>query len=136
MKRERIFRISCFAPGAELHHQCLRHFAPKTRDRAELVFARERAKIRCGAVGFVVMHQGNLKRHSFKIIRRCDVWSRSDELAAKHTAFQDFADLLHAAGQFYPSLNVGDPERLELANLYDAAQSARSDSRRAHRWQS
>lgn len=49
-------------------------------------------------------------------------------------AFFDFQELLDAAGGFYPSLNVADPERLELANLYDAAQAARNDPRRALRW--
>ena len=66
--------------------------------------------------------------------------SRADHLTATHTAFPDFADLIFAGhGHYFPSLQtIGKgqetAERAELADLYDQAQAARGDRRRAFRW--
>lgn len=63
-----------------------------------------------------------------------------DQLAAKHTAFQDMEELLNAKGGFFPSLRTLSArthrERRELSRLadsYDAYQEARGDARRALR---
>ena len=66
--------------------------------------------------------------------------SRADHLTTTHTAFADFADLIFAGhGHYFPSLQtIGagkeTAERAELADLYDQAQEARGDLRRAFRW--
>lgn len=85
MSKPRLFRVSCFAPGADLSDACRRHFAPRTRERAWEIFLRERQKIRAGVYGFVVLHQGNLMHHSYKIHQRADHWTHADELAMRHT---------------------------------------------------
>ena len=65
--------------------------------------------------------------------------SRADHLTATHTAFVDFADLIFAGnGHYFPSLQTigkgkDTAERNELADLYDRAQEARGDRRRAFR---
>ncbi len=118
-----------------MHMQCIRHFAPRTEEKAWEVFRRERRKLINGAYGYIVMHQGNLKRESFKIVTRCGAWNRFDELASRHTAFTDSLDLVNAAGGFWPSLDVSYPECKELADLYDAYQEHRGDHRRAHRYE-
>jgi hypothetical protein len=56
---------------------------------------------------------------------------RADDLTAAHTAFRSFSDLLDALGDYRPSLSRSEPELRELGLLYDAAQQARGDSRRA-----
>jgi len=79
------------------------------------------------------MHQGNLKRESYKIIERSDAkWTKADDLTVRHTAFVCFDDLLNAAGGYSPSLDCSNRERAELCELYDAAQRARGNSRRTH----
>lgn len=64
--------------------------------------------------------------------------TRADHLAATHTAFESFDDLIFAKGYYFPSLQtIGtgvENERAELADLYDQAQEARGDRRRAFRW--
>lgn len=66
--------------------------------------------------------------------------TRADYLTATHTAFQDFEALIFAGqGHYFPSLQtigtgVENVERAELADLYDQAQDARGDRRRAFRW--
>lgn len=66
--------------------------------------------------------------------------TRADHLTATHTAFESFADLIFAGqGHYFPSLQtIGTGaetvERAELADLYDQAQEARGDRRRAFRW--
>lgn len=136
LRKERRFRVSCFAVGAQLHDAPLKHFAPKTRERADLVFLREKMRIAKGAHAFVVMHQGNLRRAAFVILKRADQWTRADELTRMETSFDDFDALLDAGGGYRPSLDTTHPRRAELADLYDEAQKARRDNRRAHRWQS
>lgn len=134
MTKQRRFRISCFAPGQQLTEACVRHLAPRTEERANRLFEMERKKVG-EKYGFVVLHQGNLKRESYKIIRRADRWTREDALAYRHTAFNDFEELTNALGGFYPSLKVSDPEIKELADAYDAAMEAKRDKRRALRWE-
>lgn len=56
---------------------------------------------------------------------------RADELTAAHTSFRAFSDLLNALGDYRPSISRSDPELRELGLLYDAAQQARGDRRRA-----
>lgn len=61
--------------------------------------------------------------------------TRADELTKKLTAFDTFVDMLNAKGSYRPSIGSSkSPERKELADLYDAAQEARGDKRRASRW--
>ena len=49
-----------------------------------------------------------------------------------HTA-NSFEDLLNAAGNYRPTLDVRNSAGLMLADAYDAAQESRGDSRRAER---
>ncbi len=61
-----------------------------------------------------------------------------DQLVAKHTAFSTMQDMLDAQGGYRPSLrtNTAPTWRSEIgriADAYDAAQTVRGDSRRAHR---
>jgi len=130
----RLYRVSCFTEGVPISGQCAKHFAPRTRERSDVVFLRERRKIP-SLYGRVIQHQGNLARDAYRIIRDATTWTHGDTLAARHTAFENLEDLLNALGGFYPSLDVSKPEVLELADLYDAAQAASGDPRRAHRWQ-
>lgn len=66
--------------------------------------------------------------------------TRADHLTESHTAFASFADLIFAGdGRYFPSLQTAGhgaetAERAELADLYDQAQEARGDLRRAFRW--
>lgn len=134
MKKTRLLRISCFEPGVPLSGQCARHFAPRTAERAAFIFDREK---KCIPAKYdrVILHQGNLKRDSYRVLRTADrVWTRADELASRRTAFRDFDELLNAKGNFYPSLRTDLPECKELADLYDEAQQKRNDPRRAHRY--
>ena len=67
--------------------------------------------------------------------------NRTDHLPTPHTAFADFAELVFAWNvHYFPSLQtIGKgketAERAELADLYDHAQEARGDLRRAFRWE-
>ena len=64
--------------------------------------------------------------------------SRADELTKRITAFDTFEDLLRGSHNgtvttYRPSLIKRNADTRELANLYDAAQAARGDHRRASR---
>lgn len=56
-----------------------------------------------------------------------------DDLTRKLTAFLTFEGLLTAEARYRPSLYPDSPELVRLADLYDAAQEARGDPRRAFR---
>lgn len=66
----------------------------------------------------------------------------ADKITRTRTGFDGFADMLDAQGGYFPSLhassrNTDQEEREELrtlANLYDRAQAARADNRRAYRY--
>ena len=83
---------------------------------------------RCGAEArrdaWAIVHQDTPARDD----------TRADALTQKHTAFNTFAELLDAMGGFYPSLNVANAEKLELADMYDEAQQLREDGRRVCRY--
>lgn len=55
-----------------------------------------------------------------------------DTLTRRVTSFASFGELVNAPG-YVPTLAGEDLDELELANLYDAAQMARGDARRAYR---
>ncbi len=70
-----------------------------------------------------------------------------DRITAQHSAFADFTDLLNAAGNYRPSLEVPDKkngrktrddhgraERKVLADVYDECQRSLKDDRRAYRY--
>ena len=57
--------------------------------------------------------------------------ARADLITRENTAFKSFADLLNALGNYRPSLSRAEPVLRELGALYDAAQIARGDDRRA-----
>lgn len=57
-----------------------------------------------------------------------------DELVARNSAFKGMNDLLSAGGNYRPSIDVRDSERLKLANVYDSIMEARGDARRAYRY--
>lgn len=59
---------------------------------------------------------------------------KRDELVKKHSAFGSFAELVQADGNYRPSLDVSDTERLALANAYDLHMRASDDMRRAYRY--
>lgn len=81
------------------------------------------------------MHEGNLRRHSYKILQSHPAQPLYiDTITAKYTAFPAFRDLIEAEGGYFPSLNVSAPERLFLADTYDLSQNKLGDSRRACRW--
>ena len=56
---------------------------------------------------------------------------RADSLTRDWSAFRTFQELLTAEGDYRPSISRKYPETRELGALYDAAQQARGDSRRA-----
>jgi hypothetical protein len=66
----------------------------------------------------------------------------ADQLTRAHSAFDGFSELLDAAGHYRPSLHAGprntdEQERQQLArlaDLYDQAQAAAGDCRRAFRY--
>lgn len=67
-----------------------------------------------------------------------DMSLHDDQLTAKHTAFATMQEMLTAKGGYRPSLRTqsahADREELmQLADAYDAYQSARGSSRRACR---
>lgn len=57
--------------------------------------------------------------------------ARADYLTRTLSAFSSFEDLITADGNYRPSLSRATPETRELGALYDAAQQARGDDRRA-----
>lgn len=60
--------------------------------------------------------------------------SHADELTRRFTEFPDFAALVgKTAPDYVPTLVGDEPEMAELADLYDEAQAARGDKRRAQR---
>ena len=52
-------------------------------------------------------------------------------LTWQNTAFSTFEQLLNAEGNYRPSLSRAEPATRQLGALYDAAQQARGDERRA-----
>lgn len=60
------------------------------------------------------------------------VTARANTLTWKNSAFVSFEQLLNAGGDYRPSFSRATPDCRELAALYDAAQQARGDSRRAY----
>ena len=56
---------------------------------------------------------------------------RADTLTIENTAFSTFDQLLNAKGNYRPSLTRAYPATRELGRIYDAAQIARGDDRRA-----
>lgn len=64
------------------------------------------------------------------------VESRLDHLTRKYTGFQSFDAMLEPHTDYFPSLGpMVNPELKEIADAYDAAQTARGDHRRAYRYQ-
>lgn len=67
---------------------------------------------------------------------------RADKLTRALTGFSSFFDMLQAAGNYRPSIHCSTRNRdeahrrelQELADLYDQAQAARGDARRAYRY--
>ena len=59
------------------------------------------------------------------------VTKRANLLTWRLTAFNTFEALLNAKGGYRPSLSRRDPDTRILGALYDAAQQARGDDRRA-----
>lgn len=57
-----------------------------------------------------------------------------DTLVARNSAFKDFNDLANTHASYRPSIDVRDPEREMLANVYDSIMQARGDARRAYRY--
>lgn len=57
--------------------------------------------------------------------------AHADKLTRENTAFGNFEALLDAKGSYRPTLRRNVPAMRVLANLYDAAQQARGDDRRA-----
>lgn len=55
-----------------------------------------------------------------------------DALTRRVTSFRSFDELVDAA-DYVPTLAGEDAQELELADLYDAAQARRGDTRRAYR---
>ena len=63
--------------------------------------------------------------------------SELDALVRKHSAFSSIYDLLSQGKHGYrPTLDVADPERKQIADIYDAAQAAVGSSLRAYRYES
>jgi hypothetical protein len=56
-----------------------------------------------------------------------------DALVKKQTAFASFSELIHAPGNYRPTLYVFRKANAIIAHHYDLAQAARGDSRRAYR---
>lgn len=67
-------------------------------------------------------------------IEREEAHDRARELTHSLTAFNSFEDLLEAKGNYRPSMDMRYAAAVELADLYDAAQEARGDNRRAYRY--
>lgn len=64
--KTRRYRVSRFAAGCTFKDACDKHYSCKTLPRANEMFEKEREKLNGG---YVVLHQGNLKLESYKIIR-------------------------------------------------------------------
>jgi hypothetical protein len=67
--------------------------------------------------------------------------AEADALTTAHTCFESLQDMQDASGHYRPSLHTferntaGDaPALRRLADLYDQAQAARGDDRRAYRY--
>lgn len=60
-------------------------------------------------------------------------FNRLDDLTTANSCFRSFDDLLNAKGDYRPTIDCSDADRLELADGYDAAQAKRNDPRRAFR---
>jgi len=59
------------------------------------------------------------------------VEKQANLLTWQNTAFSTFEQLLNAKGDYRPSLTRAEPATRQLGALYDAAQQARGDHRRA-----
>ncbi len=57
-----------------------------------------------------------------------------DDVVANKTAFMNMVDLMNAGGNYRPSLDMRQPDLVELANYYDQKQAERGDPRRAYRY--
>lgn len=57
---------------------------------------------------------------------------RANTLTWNYSSFATFDQLLNAKGDYSPSFSRSIPDMLELGILYDAAQQARGDNRRAY----
>jgi hypothetical protein len=56
------------------------------------------------------------------------------DLLSRHaTAYRSFQDLLDAEHDYFPTLDMRDPDAALLADFYDQAQEERGDPRRAFR---
>lgn len=75
-KTPRKTRVSIFAAGAAIHFRPERHFACKDPERAEFIYHQWRAKIDGDKIARVILHEGNLKHRSFKILS--DATTRAD----------------------------------------------------------
>ena len=60
--------------------------------------------------------------------------TRADQLTVKHSAFRSFSELVTCHRNYRPTISMATPEQRELADVYDAAQTARGDARRAFRY--
>ena len=58
-----------------------------------------------------------------------------DKLVAYHTAMKSMAELVNSAGCYRPTLDVYNPERKIIADVYDAIQASRGDERRVFRYE-
>lgn len=56
-----------------------------------------------------------------------------DEITRKLSSFVTFEELLGAAGGYRPTIHPDSPDKVRLADAYDAAQAERGDPRRAFR---
>lgn len=57
-----------------------------------------------------------------------------DEITRKHTAFENFKDMVNAEGGYRPTLRTESVKELKiLADCYDQAQKDKGDPRRALR---
>jgi hypothetical protein len=66
-----------------------------------------------------------------------DAGRQIDQLVKERTAFLSLQDMLDAGGpakQYVPSIDWRDPEMVQIAGAYDAAQQARGDERRTYRY--
>lgn len=154
MKKPRRTRLSLWsleracAPlwsAPEKHHAC------KTTERAQRLIEIYRKQIG-KKWGRIVLHEGNLKHRSFKILEQhtaeteaaevarkaahaaqIGATPRLDEITQARTVFAGFREMIEAPG-YFPSLRMAEADAIELAAAYDATQARLGDSRRVHRY--
>lgn len=83
---------------------------------------------------FGELHSGVAKTREAASIAAAHFGHNREELTATQTAFDNFDDLLNAAGGYRPSLKVSQPDIRALADAYDMFQARRGDPRRASRF--